>query len=86
MRLINAEEFEVISWNAQGQLGDYARGYDDGVQYMAEKIDHAPTIDAIPVEWLKAQNNSTEYYKTIQGQAVELILKLWKNEQEARTV
>ena len=47
-------------------------------------IDAAPTIDAIPVEWLKAQNDSTEYFKTVQGQAVELILELWQKEQEAQ--
>ena len=49
-----------------------------------EDIANAPTIDAIPVEWLKAQNNSTEYFKTVQGQAVELILELWQKEQEAQ--
>lgn len=48
-----------------------------------QDIADAPTIDAIPVAWLKAQNNSTEYFKTIQGQAVELILELWQKEQEA---
>ena len=40
-------------------------------------------VEAIPVEWLKAQNSSTEYFKTIRGQAVEKILELWQKEQEA---
>lgn len=44
----------------------------------------APEIEAIPVEWLKAQNTSTEYYKTVQEQAVELVLELWQKEQEVR--
>jgi hypothetical protein len=41
-------------------------------------------VEAIPVEWLKAQNDSTEYFKTVQWQAVELILELWEKEQEAQ--
>lgn len=47
-------------------------------------IEEAPEVEAITVEWLKAQNTSTEYYKTVQGQAVELVLELWQKEQEAR--
>lgn len=51
---------------------------------VEDMIENAPTVDAIPVEWLKAQNNSTKYFKTVQGQAAELILELWQKEQEAR--
>jgi len=64
MRLIDADEFEVISWSAQGQRGDYARGYDDGIQFMAEKIDKAPTIEAEPVI-----NAVWQYYMNDEGKA-----------------
>ena len=47
-------------------------------------VKHMPAIPAIQIEWLEAQNNSTEYFKTVQGQAVELIHELWQKEQEAR--
>ncbi|MBR2680659.1 MAG: hypothetical protein IKE23_07890 [Exiguobacterium sp.] len=78
MRLIDAEQFEVISWSAQGQRGDYARGYDDGVQYVAAKIDHTPTIDAIPVEWLRymQQESLSENDRTMVG-AIEAIFIEW---------
>ena len=39
MRLIDANKFEIIFYNAQGHRGEYAQGYDDGVAYMASKID-----------------------------------------------
>ena len=35
-RLIDADEFEVISWRAQGGSGDYKNGFDDGVNYVAQ--------------------------------------------------
>lgn len=80
MRLIDAEQFEVISWSAQGQRGDYARGYDDGVQYVAAKIDHTPTVDAIPVEWIK--KNMTAAMAYFAPRAKELLLEAWQEEQE----
>lgn len=70
--LIHTHESEVAIIGKDWTVGD-----------LAAAIETAPTIDAIPVEWLKAQNNSTEYYKTVQGQAVELVLELWQKGQEA---
>lgn len=79
MRLVDADALKEDVEFQQGHM------FPEDLSYRIPRmIDNAPTIDAIPVEWLEAQNNSTEYYKTIQGQAVELILELWQKEQEAR--
>lgn len=48
MRLIDADGFEALSWNAAGNTS-YNQGFDDGVLFVTEKIDAAPTIDATPV-------------------------------------
>jgi len=59
-------------------------------------VDAAPTIDAIPVEWLKnrregmifaAMTNSQVYgNNTIElCHAVNVVLDMWREEQEART-
>ena len=44
-------------------------------------LDAAPTIDAIPVEWLKNQVNQIEYPY---GIIIEDAIKEWQAEQEAR--
>lgn len=56
MRLIDADKFEVISWRAQGGR-EYANGFDDGVDYVARKIDKAETVKAIPIEWLQRRRD-----------------------------
>ena len=43
MRLIDADEFEVVT--VQGKSDDFV----EGAQYVLEMIDNMPTIDAEPV-------------------------------------
>ena len=80
MRLVDAD---ALNKTLQERVGSPT---DDRLYEVNLCIIDAPTIDAIPVEWLKEQNNSTKYYKTLQGQAVERVLELWEKEQEAKTV
>lgn len=53
-------------------------------------VEDAPTIDAIPMEWLKQQRecNDPESVKDINGAFVSIcidgVLALWQKEQEAR--
>ena len=50
MRLIDADQFGVISF--QGKSEDFA----EGVAFILEKIDEAPTIEERPRgEWLKGR-------------------------------
>lgn len=46
MRFIDADAFEVISYQDTETFSD---SFDNGVLYMLEKIDNAPTVDAVPV-------------------------------------
>lgn len=41
----------------------------------------APTIDAIPVEWLREKANGNDF---VIGRAARFILRAWEKEQEAR--
>ena len=43
MRLIDAERFEVISFK------DKSKEFAEGAQWLAEQIDNAPTVEAIPI-------------------------------------
>lgn len=53
MRLIDADQFEVIAYKDTAGREDT---FDAGVQYMAELIDAAPTVDAVPVvgDWAES--------------------------------
>lgn len=80
MRLIDANQFEVISWRAQGGR-EYANGFDDGVDYVVQKIDKAQTIKAIPIEWLrKVMTNDVNNEED--SEADFRILELWQKEHE----
>lgn len=48
---------------------------------VLDVIDEAVEVDAIPVEWLKEQDNSPGYFMTI-GQAIEL----WEKEKDGAVV
>ena len=77
-RLIDADEFEVISWRAQGGSGDYKNGFDDGVNYVAQKIDKAQTVDAIPVEWLQRQGHEyMQHNDKLMWDAYAVVLGDW---------
>ena len=55
MRLIDIDEFEFIDYSWNEVLDRFSDTFDDGVMWLAEKIDQAPTIDAVPVvhgEWI----------------------------------
>lgn len=96
MRLIDADVYAAEMRKKQDNCRVWKNSLDEGTELYARAeqcfvtfveaaltLKNQPTIPAIPIEWLEAQNNSTEYFKTVQGQAVELILELWQKEQEA---
>lgn len=82
MRLIDADQFEVISWRAQGGR-EYANGFDDGVDYVVQKIDKAETVEAIPVGWLLKKKASCIHMSNRSSQTAWLIgelIKEWRKE------
>ena len=55
------------------------------VRDVLEMIDRAPTIDAIPVEWLKAQiNDAIDDNETELASDIDWLIRKYKNEQEAQ--
>ena len=88
MRLIDAERFECISFQATGEQR-YDDGFADGAMFISERIDFAPTIDAIPVEWLEEHDD--EDIRDSDGNSygrrkitVEEALLMWQKEQGAQ--
>ena len=73
MRLIDADALPIVT-----------RGKNHHRKYVFADITDAPTIDAIPVEWLEA--HAREYYEDWGEEpiTVENALKMWQKEQEAR--
>ena len=51
-----------------------------------EDIDNAPTIDAIPVEWMRVKiDGYASRLKSRELDALVTVLTMWQKEQEART-
>ena len=77
MRLIDADALlkrKGCAYDSEGHLL-YAVGTGD--------IVHAPTIDAIPVEWIIKWSNKR--YRVTQGDvSIVDVLEAWQREQEAR--
>ena len=55
---------------------------DELVQVIVD-INNAPTIDAIPVEWLTEKANDAP--NQVMQAAIDFLLIVWKNEQGARS-
>lgn len=57
MRPIDAEQFDVIALDySEIAKRGYQNAFDDGVQWLAEQIDQAETLDVSPVvhaKWIK---------------------------------
>ena len=56
MRLTDADNFEVVSMEGRSEE------FSNGVMWMLEQLDNAPTIDAIPrerIEQMKAELHAT---------------------------
>ena len=96
VRLIDADEFDKRMVRAQGECkrngGNFRYGFLDKVRGNLAEM---PTIDAIPVEWLKnrreglifaAMTKSNVYGdNTIElCHAVNIVLDMWQEEREAR--
>ena len=75
MRLINADVLKESVRKKYAALSDRCE--------INELVNAAPTIDAIPVEWLK--KHKTEYFEDWGDEPVtiERALIMWQKEQEA---
>ena len=74
MRLVDADAFPIV-----------ARGKNHHRKYVFADITDAPTIPAIPVEWLVNLKNeyAREGREQAEGDLMNLLL-IWQKEQEAQ--
>ena len=92
MRLIDADALKICMQDHYGVIEqdcsiseEFADGAISGIDAAMFEVDVAPTIDAIPVEWLEEQADyarSEWDYDTCEG--IRIVLKAWQKEQEAR--
>lgn len=81
IRMIDATELKTAF-----PSGEYVR-----TECVQATIDHMPTIDAIPVEWLKAQIRSytgdvSDIGKSARNGTIKDLIRKWQKEQEAHDV
>lgn len=85
-RLIDADALRLMKVEeCAGHSIEYAMGWKACIEY----INAAPTIDAIPVEWLKAQirpytGDVSDIGKTATNGTIKRIIRKWQKEQEVR--
>lgn len=86
MRLIDADALDNMLSEAQAECKRNGGNFRFGVlSNIRENIKEQPTIDAIPVEWLKAKMRECESEKYNKPwQCYEFILRIWQKEQEAK--
>lgn len=76
MRLIDADALPIV-----------AKGKNHHRKYVFADITDAPTIDAIPVEWLEQWRDKLKgmgEYQRERAEDISFVLGLWQKEQEAR--
>lgn len=81
MRLIDADALKtkIEQSDGEGTIARYCK------RVLAERLDNdAPTIDAIPVEWIMKWSNK-RYRETHRDVSIVDVLEAWQKEQEAKT-
>ncbi len=59
--------------------------YGDGIRYVMERIENAPTIPAIPMDWMDAQiHGYASALKSTELKALVLVKQMWEREQDAQ--
>lgn len=93
MKLINADALKICLQDHCGVIEqdcsiseEFADGAMSGIDAAMFEVDVAPTIDAIPVEWLKKRREQLRQkeYGGLGVAAITKVLMYWHEEQEAR--
>lgn len=83
-RLIDANMLTMIS-HGDTEDAAYDEGYCTAIDVFKEMIDEAPTIDAIPMDWMDAQiHGYASRLQSTELKALLIVKGLWEKEQEAR--
>lgn len=73
-RLIDANKAKIILWGFSRFSGIDEAPY----EYADEAIDILPTVEAIPIEWVKEWTN--KYCDCYQENLIKCLLKTWEKE------
>ena len=92
VRLIDADALtgyvtELYEYDlCHADADDYTEGRASAEHGILEKIRELPTIDAIPVEWLRSQlkNNPNDIEYAYDDICINELIDKWQKEQEAR--
>ena len=90
MRLIDADAFDRRLANAEftaalNHADDNDRPFEHEAMYYSTQsfrdvMSYQPTVDAIPLEWLR--NVKEHIPESIEKMGIDVVLMLWANEQE----
>ena len=83
MRLINADKLktEMLLNKTSQEISDVDERQNDVVDWCIKDVDDAPTVEAIPIEWIKKWNQKNENFLLYMGLARKLI-EDWGKENE----
>lgn len=93
MKLIDADALKICMKDHYGVIEqdcsiseEFADGAMSGIDAAMFEVDVAPTIDAIPVEWLKKklEQKKQQQYGQLGVASIKKVLMYWEKEQEAR--
>ena len=76
--------FDVRDWCSDSRLSDWEYGYNCGIERAESEIECAPTVEAIPVEYIESTMNR---WKEIIGyeesvDALRILIDNWKIERK----
>lgn len=77
--------FDVVEQDCS-MSDEYREGVVAGLDAAMFEIDSAPTIEAIPVEWLKKklEQKKQQWYGQLGVASITKVLMYWQKEQEAQ--
>ena len=82
-RLIDANKCLANQYTLNNKSVEFTAGFHGALQFMVNRIENAPTVEAIPVEWIKQKQSEiprpSSWYTMMQ-----YLMDLWKEEQEGR--
>ena len=78
-RLIDANKCLANQYTLNNKSVEFMAGFHSAFQFMVNRIENAPTVEAIPVEWLREK--SSDEKSGIKWCATD-VLAVWEDEQE----
>ena len=86
MRLVDADALCTHIENEFDGVYVYDVSGNEAAREFCDMVDIAPTIDAIPVEWLREKMRGyASSLKSTETAALVMVMQMWQKEQEAHS-